>query len=201
MRGTRFLAFSATVFLSLFAGPAASAPPPVAYPSTSVSTSGPIPGVAVASAALTEDAAAWDGRVVTFSGEAVGEPMVRGDHAWLHLNDDAYQTRAPLEAGCLLGGYNSGQAIWAPAALARRVRTFGGYRREGDSVRVLGTFNAACREHGGDMDIHATSLEIVHEGYVVTHPLHAGRLACGLALLALAGILALVRRPAGRWQT
>jgi hypothetical protein len=156
--------------------------------------------VAVASAQLIEDAAVWDGRVVTFSGEAVGEPMVRGDHAWLHINDDAYQTRAPLEAGCRLSGYNRGQAVWVPTALARRVKPFGGYRREGDSVRVLGTFNAACREHGGDMDVHATSLELLREGHAVTHPLHARRLGFGLALLALAGILALVRQRAGRWR-
>ena len=201
MRSTRLLAFSAMVFLPLFAGPAVSAPSPVAHPPLPDSAAGTSPGIAVASAQLIEGAAAWDGRVVTFSGEAVGEPMVRGAHAWLHLNDDAYQTRSTTEVDRRLRGYNSGQAIWAPAALALRVRTFGGYRHEGDSVRVLGTFNAACREHGGDMDIHATSLEIIREGHVVTHPLSTRRLGLGLALLALAGTLALVRRRTGRRLT
>jgi hypothetical protein len=74
---------------------------------------------------------------------------------------------------------------------------FGGYRRQGDGVRVTGTFHAACREHGGDMDIHAASLEIVREGHAVTHRLNTRRLGIGLALLALAGALELARRRAG----
>ena len=199
MRGARLHAFSAMVVLTLCASTAASAPPPVTQPPSSTSAAGTSSaGVAVASVQLIESAAAWDGRVVTFSGEAVGEPMVRGARAWLHLNDDAYQKRSTPEAGRQLRGYNSGQAIWAPAALAQRVRSFGGYRREGDSVRVLGTFNAACREHGGDMDIHATSLEVVGEGYAVAHPLRVRRLGLGFALFALAAALELARRRAGR---
>jgi hypothetical protein len=198
MNGSGLLTFCAMVFLALSPVPAASAPPTVSHPPLSASASGTSPGVAVASAQLIQDAADWDGRVVTFSGEAIGEPLVRGAQAWLHLNDDAYQTRSTSEAGRQLRGYNSGQAVWVPAGLARRVRTFGGYRREGDSVQVLGTFHAACREHGGDMDIHATSLGIVREGYLVTHPPPARRLGLGLALLAIAGALELVRRRAGQ---
>lgn len=152
----------------------------------------------VASTQLTGNPGAWDGREIVFSGEAIGEAMVRGAEAWLHLNDDAYESRSAVEAGRRLGGYNSGQAVWAPADLARRVRTFGSYRREGDVVRVLGRFNAACRAHGGDMDVHAASLEIVREGHGVAHPLHVRRLGIGLALLALAGALAFSRRRAGR---
>ncbi len=32
----------------------------------------------------------WDGRIVGFTGEAIGEAMRRGTMAWIHLNDDAY---------------------------------------------------------------------------------------------------------------
>ena len=47
-------------------------------------------GVEVNSASLVENASAWNGHVVTFKGEAIGEAMVRGKMAWIHLNDDAY---------------------------------------------------------------------------------------------------------------
>ena len=85
------------------------------------------------------------------------------------FNDDGYQVRPPGE-GRPLTGYNRGQAVWASLALARRVRWFGGFHSEGDAVRVLGEFRAACREHGGDMDIHATGLDVVREGRVVVLP-------------------------------
>jgi hypothetical protein len=149
-------------------------------------------GVAVASTALIENASAWDGHSISFAGEAVGEAMARGEHAWLQVNDDTYQVRT-LGDDRPLAGYNSGQAIWTPAELARRVRLFGDYRVEGDAVRVSGEFHAACREHGGDMDIHATGLEIVREGHVVTHRLNSRRLGIGLGLLLLAGALWLMR--------
>jgi hypothetical protein len=152
-------------------------------------------GVSVGSAALIENASAWDGRSISFAGEAVGEAMIRGDYAWVHVNDDAYQARN-IEAGRPLAGYNSGQAIWAPAELARRVRRFGSYRNEGDAVRVSGEFHAACSAHGGDMDIHATSLEIVREGHSVAQRLNIRRLGIGLALLAIAGALWQVRHRA-----
>jgi len=149
---------------------------------------GPPTGVNVASAALIENPSLWDGRIVSFAGEAVGEALARGDHVWLQVNDDAYQAR-DLEDGRPRAGYNSGQAIWAPAELARRVRLLGDYRNEGDAVRVSGEFHAACREHGGDMDIHATGLEIVREGKVITRRLNSGRLGLGLGLLTFAGVL------------
>jgi hypothetical protein len=147
---------------------------------------------------LIENSAAWDGREVTFSGEVIGEAMPRSGGAWLHLNDDAYQWRN-IEEGEPLGGYNSGLAVWVPKASLRPLRFFGDYRHTGDVVLVRGTFHAACREHGGDLDIHATSLEMVREGHPVAHRLNLGRLRIALGLLAVAGFLfALDRRARHR---
>ena len=188
------------LFLLLLAAPAAAAVFPRVNPEFAAPGPGMAAGFTVASAALIENAAAWDGRAISFAGEAVGEAMIRGDHAWLHVNDDAYQVRS-LEAGHPLAGYNSGQAIWAPVQLARRVRLFGDYRNEGDAVRVFGEFHAACREHGGDMDIHATGLEIEREGHALTQRPNIGRLGLGLGLLALATVLWLVRFRGARMRT
>jgi hypothetical protein len=151
----------------------------------------------VRSRVLLENPAAWDGRELLFGGEAIGEAMPRPGGAWLHLNDDAYQWRN-IEEGEPLGGYNSGLAVWVPEGSLARLRFFGDYRHTGDVALVRGTFHAACREHGGDLDIHATSLEIVREGRAVAHRLNVGRLRIAIGLLAVAGFLFALDRRARR---
>lgn len=153
------------------------------------------PGATVDSASLVENAAAWNGRTISFTGEAVGELMVRGDRAWIHLNDDAYMWKN-IEEGATLGGYNSGHAIWVPAAQGRRIAWFGDYKHEGDIIKVTGVFHAACPLHGGDMDIHADFLEVVRPGHPVGHVVDRQRAFTALLLLALAGLFWWLRRMA-----
>lgn len=131
---------------------------------------------------------AWDGKSVTFTGEAVAGAMRRGDNAWIHINDDAYYLRN-VEEGAPLGGYNSGHAVWLDADLADKVTNYGDYTHEGDVVTVRGTFNAACGQHGGDMDIHADALDVVRPGHVVHEPIRFGKLGFGVALLLMAALL------------
>jgi hypothetical protein len=130
----------------------------------------------------------WNGKAVTFHGEAIGEVMVRGDYAWIHLNDDAYMVKN-VEEGAKLGGYNSGVAVWLPAALTKRIDTYGDYQHEGSIVEVKGTFNAACKEHGGDLDIHATSLEVMVLGHPVVDPVPSWKAVLAVVLAAIAGLL------------
>lgn len=136
---------------------------------------------------LVEAPKEFDGTEVTFRGEAIGEAMVRGDMAWIHINDDAYYVKN-VEEGAQLGGYNTGMAVWLPAELVEDLEFYGDYKHEGDIVEVEGTFNDACAEHGGDMDIHATSLRVVDVGHVVVDPISPGKVvwAAALALVALA---------------
>jgi hypothetical protein len=130
----------------------------------------------------------WNGKSVTFHGEAIGEVMVRGDYAWIHLNDDAYMIKN-VEEGAKLGGYNSGIAVWIPAGLTKQIDTYGDYQHEGSIVEVKGVFNGACKEHGGDMDIHATSLALLRPGHVVVDPVPAWKIALAVVLAAVAGLL------------
>lgn len=149
----------------------------------------------VSSTELVEHPREWDGRAVVLQGEVVGERMRRGSMAWLHVNDDAYSERN-IEEGAKLGGYNSGHAVWVPDRLAARVTFFGDYRHQGDIVRVVGTFNRACLEHGGDMDIHADGLAVLEPGHVVPHRLDRGRVVVALALLAAAAAIWVLKRRA-----
>lgn len=160
------------------------------------------PGLAHAatpsSADLVEDPTAWDGQTIEFTGEAIGEAMSRGDEVWLHLNDDAYAMQTTEEGGTL-SGFNSGHAVVVTPEMAERVTVFGDHKHRGDLVRVTGVFNAACDEHGGDMDIHATELEIVERGRTVTDAIATSKIwalaiATGLTLLAV-GAYVTRRRP------
>lgn len=130
----------------------------------------------------------WNGRTVTFHGEAIGEVMVRGDYAWIHLNDDAYMVRN-VEEGAKLGGYNTGIAVWIPAELTTRIDTYGDYQHEGSIVEIEGVFNGACKEHGGDMDIHATSLKALRAGHIVVDPVRPWKAGLAVTLAAAAGVL------------
>jgi hypothetical protein len=147
----------------------------------------PSPGSTI----LVEDATDWDGRLVEFTGEAIGEAMRRGTMAWIHLNDDAYGL-ADSGANAQLAGFNGGIGVWLDADDASIISMFGDYKHHGDLVDVTGTFNAACPLHGGDMDIHATSLRIVRPGYTTVRQVRPLRLIAGAILAGLTLALFLV---------
>ncbi|MDP3012632.1 MAG: hypothetical protein Q8M92_00220 [Candidatus Subteraquimicrobiales bacterium] len=118
----------------------------------------------VLSGDLVEKAKFFDGKTVVFQGEVIGDVMIRGDFAWINVNDDVYS-----EGAQKLSGYNSGQSVWCKASEAKLIKTTGDYGHIGDIVEVVGIFNRACPEHGGDMDIHAEKIRIVKSGYQISH--------------------------------
>jgi hypothetical protein len=131
-------------------------------------------------------AAELDGKEVSFEGEAIGELMRRGDHAWLNVADSA---------GAL--------GLWVdPNAIPAGLVT-GSWKRRGAVVRAEGRFNRACAEHGGDLDIHASSISLIEPAANLEHPLAFWRLLAALGLLASAALLvpvwhSKIRRPASR---
>jgi hypothetical protein len=146
------------------------------------------PNAPTPSSDLVEKAKALDGTMVVFEGEAIGEPMRRGDHAWINASDGNY-----------------GIGIWLPASEIAKVGRFGSYAGKGDRIRVEGVFHRACPEHGGDLDIHADSLEVVERGSAAERrpgdseiAWAAALLASGLVLLALWRRKEQGIRPAGR---
>lgn len=101
----------------------------------------------IPSGRLISDPAAFNTREIEFTGEAVGEVMKRGENGWVNIND----------------GENA-IGVYAGRQLLDAISTTGAYRRSGDIVSVMGTFNAVCETHGGDMDIHAKSLRVERSG-------------------------------------
>ena len=186
-----WIALAIHLSLAIFSGSAMGQP---AAPKIALNPNFPFPGkdtpqgIEVNSASLVENASAWNGRVIVFKGEAIGESMVRGKMAWIHLNDDAYMWKN-IEEGAKLDGYNSGHAVWVRAEVVTKIRFFGDFKHEGDVVKIVGTFHAACSQHGGDMDIHASTLEVVRVGHPVHHVFDTSRAVMAAILLVLALIL------------
>lgn len=140
---------------------------------------------------LIQDMARYDGKVVTLQGEAVGDLMVRGQHAWITVNDDRYSNRSIEEGGELVGMSNSGIGVWVNAEDGRRVEIYGGYKYKGSVVRVTGVFHRACEQHGGDTDIHADTVVVLQKGYPFSHPFKWMEL---LTVIVLAGAILVLWR-------
>ncbi|NQT29646.1 MAG: DNA-binding protein [Candidatus Saganbacteria bacterium] len=102
----------------------------------------------ISSTELIENADLYSGKIVEFEGEAIGNVMVRGDHAWINVKDGVYAI-----------------GIWAKKEQALKIKQTGGYRHIGDKVLVTGTFYRADPQQGGDLDIRANQITIIQKGY------------------------------------
>jgi len=138
---------------------------PLGCASAQEASSGPVD---VSSALLVNESRAYDGVEVAYLGEVVGVVMDRGSNGWVNVHD---------------GDYAIG--VYAPAEMLDKIRFFGDYHQKGDIVEVTGVFHRACQEHGGDMDIHATSVEVVGRGYVLEHPVSMSKVFFTLLLVVI----------------
>jgi len=122
---------------------------------------------------LVNESVSYDGRNVVYGGEVVGPVMVRGEYGWVNVYD---------------GGYAIG--VWCAKEECGKIRSHGDYNHKGDTIKVSGVFHKACPQHGGDLDIHASSLEISEEGYLIQHTVDERKkqTAVALGLLALTAI-------------
>lgn len=96
----------------------------------------------------------FDNQAITIKAEVILEVLERDDYAWINVND----------------GTNA-IGVFLPIEMTKELDVFGDYDHKGDVVLVEGVFTRNCDEHGGEIDIHATKLTIVEEGYVVKQDL------------------------------
>ncbi len=139
----------------------------VLFPMTALAS-----GESVDSNALIERAKEYDGKEIIFSGEAIGDIMKRGEYAWINVSDG-----------------NNAMGVWVKTTESDKIGVLGEYKAIGDKIRVTGVFHRACAEHGGDMDIHAASVEVQKNGQsnpVAVSPIKA---AAALILSAAAVLL------------
>jgi lysyl-tRNA synthetase class II len=115
---------------------------------------------------LLNNAKEYDGKMILYKGEVIGDIMMRGDHAWLHVND-----------GTVAIG------IWASNNLIQNIYYAGDYHKRGDIIEVSGTFHRSCLEHGGDLDIHAQAIKMIIPGATVTPLINKKKVYLGISSL------------------
>ncbi|MGH4137623.1 hypothetical protein [Clostridium sp.] len=123
---------------------------------------------------LIENSKSIDNSKIKLKGEAIGEPMNRGKYSWVNISDGS-----------------TAMGIWLESEQVKSIKNFGKYGYRGDTVEVVGTFNSACIEHGGDMDVHAISVKTIDVGGKVLIPISNNKknIAMILTIITLALIL------------
>ena len=120
----------------------------------------------LSSSELIKNAQEYDGKLITYSGEAIGDVMRRGQFVWVNINDGQYAI-----------------GVWMGANLAKEIKFTGSYKSLGDTLEVTGVFHRACLEHGGDLDIHAQALRKTGSGRIAKDKLDFNKIRLSLILL------------------
>jgi hypothetical protein len=131
----------------------------------------------ISSKELIENAKTYDAKTISYQGEVIGEVMCRGDYCWVNLND----------------GKNA-IGIWLPKTSASIINYKGSYKAEGDWLEVTGIFNRACREHSGDLDIHAINIRKVKEGNALQEQINLKKRNLSLILLGILCLILILKR-------
>jgi len=116
----------------------------------------------------------YDGKLITYSGEVIGDVMLRkaskasAPNAWVNIND----------------GENA-LGVWMDASFAKIINYAGSYKTRGDHLEVTGIFHRACLEHGGDLDIHAQAVRKLTNGSMVQEAANSGKINLSFVLLGV----------------
>ncbi|MEW6008307.1 MAG: DNA-binding protein [Candidatus Omnitrophota bacterium] len=131
----------------------------------------------ISSTELINNAKQYDGQVVTYSGEVIGDVMKRGNFAWLNVNDGA-----------------NAIGIWIEASLTKDILYTGSFKSKGDLIEITGIFNRACPGHGGDLDIHAREIKKIQVGNKLYEKLDINKRNFAIALFIILGLIWILTR-------
>lgn len=130
---------------------------------------------------------AFDGLLVLYVGEVVGDILQRDGGAWLLVNDDPYALeQGPLTAGETPRGTNSGLTVWLPDPLTELVDEPGEHGVRGDVIEVTGRVNRTDPADGGGLTIRAEDATVLAEAVLVDEPIHWTQVGVAAVLAALA---------------
>lgn len=130
---------------------------------------------------LVEKGKELNGKTITIKAEAIGEPLARGKFTWVNVNDGTN----------VIG-------IWMDSNEAKKIYKYGNYKSKGDVIEVRGTFSRDCKEHGGDVDIHADSFQILEKGYDKNISINNTRKNISIILMISTILLGVVYYKKGR---
>jgi hypothetical protein len=131
----------------------------------------------VSSTELINNAKEYDGKVVIYSGEVIGDVMARGEFAWINIKDD-----------------KNAIGIWITKDLTKEILYTGSYKSKGDWVEIVGVFQRACKEHGADLDIHAQEIRKISSGAITSQNLNPNKRNLVYVLLGALCLSLILRR-------
>jgi lysyl-tRNA synthetase class II len=121
---------------------------------------------------LIENSVVLNNTQVTVQSEVIGEALERGEYAWININDTT-----------------NAIGVWVKKSDIKQIKFYGDYKHKGDIVKVTGVFYRACSEHGGDVDIHSTNIEIVETGSNTKHQLSQNKVIVTFCLVLIAVVM------------
>jgi hypothetical protein len=130
----------------------------------------------ISSVELINNAKNYNGNIVVYKGEVIADIMLRGEYAWINVNDE-----------------KNAIGIWIKKELIKDIIYTGSYKAKGDLVEITGKFNRSCVEHGGDLDIHAQSINKISSGNMVSRVVNAKEINFALGLFLTIIIICLLR--------
>lgn len=117
----------------------------------------------------------YNNQTITIRGEAIGERLERQDGCWVNISD----------------GTNA-IGIWATQNDAARIAVYGDYKHTGDTVTVTGVFYDSCRVHGGEPDVHASSLIVDNAGAKRSESISVEKIISAVCIVSAALILFII---------
>jgi hypothetical protein len=118
----------------------------------------------------------YDGKEIVYEGEVIGEVMPRRQGVWVNVND----------------GDNS-LGVWMSPQQARVIDYKGSYKTKGDILRIKGIFHYACPEHGGDLDIHANSVQNIKSGWQIQERMIPAKRSLLIILIVILCLILILR--------
>ncbi len=130
----------------------------------------------ISSVELINNAKNYNGNTVVDKGEVIGDIMLRGEYAWINVNDE-----------------KNAIGIWIKKELIKDIIYTGSYKAKGDLVEITGKFNRRCLEHGGDLDIHAQSINKISSGSDIPYVVNTKAIKFTLSLSCMILLVCLLR--------
>lgn len=120
-----------------------------------------------------------DGDYVKITGEVVGYAVKADDkHVWLNLQG---------ESGSVI-------SVLATNRAASQITQYGCYEATGDRIAVSGIYNQACGRHAGELEVHATSVDVEQAGTAIEHEGDYFYGSVGTLMLLISFILTVLER-------
>ena len=120
---------------------------------------------------------ALDDNQVSFEGEAVGD-IVRANDGYMWVN--------------VMGAAKSVIGVYVTNEQAKLISQTGDYHTKGTSLKVTGTYHIACPEHQGELDVHASNIEVIASGGTTTHRISSTRSQAALVFCSAAGVILII---------